>query len=232
MITRRRRVGIALLCIVLGGFAGSSAAQVPEEPARSAGIPAADRPPMSLLQVGQAATELFDAAWSSDWRRSGEDLQSLVQAASGLPDDLPRPDLVAQLQSNITSVSAATNAKQRIQIMDAANAITQIVAELSAQYLTVIPYDVKMLGYYGRQIEVGIASGRTTDSTQALSNLVTVWNRVEPAMTRRGDGAAARGFSDLIVALMSAKQPNDFLVSVSAELAAASRLERIFTLQQ
>jgi hypothetical protein len=54
-----------------------------------------------------------------------------------------------------------------IKTMDGANAITQIVAELSALYQPLVPFEVKMLGYYGRQIELGIASGRLTDSIQA-----------------------------------------------------------------
>ena len=203
--------------------------QAPVEPVHADRIPAADRPPASLVQLGQLATDLFDAARSSDWSRSAADLQSLNEAVSELPVDLPEPDLLAQLQSRVVSVRDATNNRQRITTMDGANAITLLVAELSARYEPQVPYEVKMLGYYGRQIELGIASGRLTGSTQAASDLVTAWNRIKPAIERRGHIDDARRFSDIVVELMGAKQLTDFVAPVNAERAAAARLERIFT---
>jgi hypothetical protein len=184
---------------------------------------------MSLLQVGQCATDLFDAAAASDWDRAAEDLQSLNEAALEVPDDLPRLDLVAKLQSNVADVTDATNTKQRIETMDAANAITQVVAGLSAQYEPVVPYNVKMLGYYGRQIELGLASGRPADSRQAVSDLATAWNRIEPAIARRGHADDARHFSDLVVNLTGAERPSDVLAAAGAERVAAARIERLFT---
>jgi hypothetical protein len=202
------------------------------EPPRSYRTPAADRPPASLLEVADLATDLFDAAGWSDWHRADAGLQLLNEAASELGVDLPKPELVAQLQANVVSVTEGTNTRQRIKAMAAANAITQIVAELSAQYEPAVPYDVNMLGYYGRQIELGVASGRSMDSTQAVADLVTVWDRAQPAIVRRGYARDARRFSDIVVELMSAKHPDDFAAPVRAELAAASRLERIFTSPQ
>ena len=203
--------------------------QVPVEPVHTYRIPVADRPPASLLRLGQSAKNLFDAAGSSDWSRSGADVQSLSEAVSELPVDLPKPDLVAQLQSRVVRVTNAANSRQRIETMAVANAITQLVAELSAQYQPLVPYEVKMLGYYGRQIELGIASGRLTDSTQATSDLVTAWNRIQPAIERRGHVDYARRFNDIVVELMGAKRPADLVAPVHAELAAAARLESIFT---
>jgi hypothetical protein len=133
----------------------------PVEPVHAYRIPVADRPPASLLRLGQSATDLFDAAWSSDWSRSAADLQSLNEAASELPVDLPKPDLVTQLQSRVVSVRDATNTRQRIKTMDGANGITQIVAELSAEYQPLVPYEVKMLGYYGTASASGSAGRRT-----------------------------------------------------------------------
>ena len=185
-----------------------------------------------MLQVGKAATDLFDAAWWSDWPRAELDLRSLNEAASEFALDLPRTDLVAKLWANVVGVTDGTNARQRIEAMAAANALTQIVAELSAQYEPAVPYNVKMLGYYGRQIELGIAAGRPADLARAASDLATVWNRVEPAIVQRGHAGDARGFGDLVVELIGAERPADFLAPVSAELAAVSRMERVFTSPQ
>lgn len=250
---RKPIAGVALLCFALGGMAISlsASAQPPEstlddirqelpvspsptgnapaEAVHAYRTPAVDRPPASLLQVGNVAADLFDAAWWSDWRRADIELQSLNEAASELALELPRPDLAAKLQANVVGVTEGISARERIKAMTAANALTQIVAELSAQYEPAVPYDVKMLGYYGRQIEVGIARGRPADSARAASDLATVWNRVEPAIVQRGHAGDARSFGDLVVELIGAEQPADFVVPVSAELAAVSRMERVFT---
>jgi hypothetical protein len=236
-MTRIWCITFAGLLVASAGCSGRSSApsmpeQAPSEPARAYVVPGADRPPASLVRTEQSAEELFDAAWSSDWLRAAEELQSLREAASDLPDEMPRLDLVAKLRSNIVDLSDATSMKQRVETMDAANAITQIVAELCAQFRPMVPYDVKMLGYYGRQIELGLASGRLADSQQGVSDLVTVWNRTEAAIGRSGHADDARRFSDLVVELMSATRQDDFVRPVTAELEAVSRLERIFTSQQ
>ena len=231
------RTSIAALLLVSLGCSGrssppSTTQQAPAEPARAYRVSVANRPPSSVLNVGDSATDLFNAAWSSDWRRAVADLQSLNEAASELPIDLPRPDLVAELQANVASVADGAITRQRIKTMAAANALTQIVAELSSEYEPDVPYDVKVLGYYGRQIQLGVASGRPDDSARAVSDLVTVWDRTEPVIVRRGHGGEARRFTDLVVELVGARRPDDLVAPVSAELTAVSRLERIFTSPQ
>ena len=57
---------------------------------------------------------------------------------------------------------------------DAAHA----VAELSAEYWCTVPYQVKLLGYDGRQIEVGIAAGRMATIARASTDLEAAWNRI------------------------------------------------------
>ena len=210
----------------------SSTEPAPPEPGRAYRTPAADLPPAPLLQVGDAAIDLFDAAWWSDWQRADLGLRSLNEAALELPLDLPRTDLVAKLRANVEGLTNGTNERQRIEAMAAANAMTQIVAELSAQYEPAVPFDVKMLGYYGRQIELGIASGRPMDAARAASDLATVWDRIEPVIVRRGHAIEAGRFTDLVAELISAERPDDFVAPVSAELAAVSRLERLFTAPQ
>jgi hypothetical protein len=188
----------------------------------------ADRPPASLLSVGDAAVDVFDAAWQSDWRRAGLGLLSVNEAATEIPDP-SKPDLVEQLHDNIAAVTDGIEARQQATTMTAANAITQVVAEMSAEYERAVPYDVKMLGYYGRQIELGIAAGRPAVAVKAASDLATVWHRIEPAIVRRGYADEAGRFTDLVAELTGAAQPGDLVAPVSAELAAVPRIERLFT---
>jgi hypothetical protein len=225
---------LAALFVASAGCSGRPSAPPPTQQAQAEApnadrIPVSDEPPAALVQLGQSATDLFDAAGSSDWGRASASLQAVNDARSNLAADLPNPDIVAQLETRLVSVRDATNDRRQLETMEAANAITQIAAELSLAYRSEVPYEVKMLGYYGRQIELGIASGNATVSKRATTDLVATWHRIEPTIERRGHLDDARRFSDIVVALMDAKRAADFSGPARDELAAARHLESIFS---
>ena len=119
-------------------------------------------------------------------------------------------------------------ARNRVETMDFANSITRIAADLSADFQTDVPIAVVMLDYYGRQLELGIATGRQATLTQATADLRQQWDRVQPTIERRGHVDAARRFTDIVVQLEGARRPADFVAPTRAELEAVDRLELIF----
>jgi hypothetical protein len=189
----------------------------------------ADRPPAALVQIGETATSLFDAAYASDWRTATEMVQALNESASALPA-LPKQDLVAQLQSLVQYVTQHVSGQQRVQTMDDANGLTRVVADLAATFQTQVPYEVVMLGYYGRQLELGIAAQKPSTLTQAAADLQSTWNRIEPTIERRGDIEDARRFSDTVAQLIGARRPADFVSPTRAALTEAGRIEKLFRL--
>jgi hypothetical protein len=188
---------------------------------------AADAPPAALVRLGESAEGLFDAASASQWQTATEQLQALNAAASELPR-LPKVDLVAQLRSRIDDVTQSVTARNRVETMDFANGITRIVADLSAGFHTDVPIDIVMLDYYGRQLELGIATGRLATLTRAAAELRQQWNHIEPTIEQRGHAGEARRFTDIVVQLEGAQRPADFAAPARAELAAVDRLEAIF----
>jgi hypothetical protein len=227
-------VQVAAVSIVLNGC--SRPVQTPpvvtEAPAATSvnatEPPLADAPPAALVRVGESAEGLFDAAAASNWLTATEQVQALSEAASQLPPHLPKADLVAQLRTRIDDVKQSAAARRRVETMDFANSITRIIADLSAEFQTDVPIDVVMLDYYGRQLELGIATGRQSTLTQATADLRQQWNRIEPTIERRGHVDEARRFKDIVVQLEGARRPADFAAPTRAELVAVDRLERIF----
>lgn len=192
-------------------------------------ITAADRPPSALVDVGESAEALFDAAHSSDWRGALERLRDLDAAAAALPMDLPKRDLVAQLRSRVQDIRQSVTAHDRVNTMDYANGVTRIVADLSGEFQTTVPVEVVLLDYYGRQLELGIAAGRQSTLAQATTDVRSTWNRIERTILERGHVDEARRFTDIVVQLEGARRPDDFVAPTRAELAAVDGLERIFT---
>jgi hypothetical protein len=190
--------------------------------------PVADRPPAALVGIGGAAEGLFDAAFAADWSAADEWMTAITESASALPPALPKADIVAQLGSLVAALKDHVAAHERIETLDDANTVTRLAADLSAEFQTDVPYEAVMLGFYGRQLELGIAALRRTALTQAVTDLRSTWNRLQPVMLQRGYTDEARRFTDVVVQLEGAKRPADFVAPTRAELAEADRIEKLF----
>jgi hypothetical protein len=233
-----RRLGylaaqVVILPIVLTGC--SRPAETPpvvtEAPAVTSGNstapPRAERPPADLVAVGESAESVFDAAHSSQWQTATAQLKTLNEAASRLPT-LPKPDLVAQLRSRINDVNQSAADRRRVETMEFANSITRIVADLSGEFQTEVPIAVVMLDYYGRQLEIGIVTGRQETLTRATTDLRQQWDRLVPSVEQLGHPDEVKRFTDIVVTLEGARRPADYVAPTRAELDAVDRLEMIF----
>lgn len=225
---------LLVLAIAATGLMGCSRqsaslqAQQVSSATQLASIPMSDDPPAALINIGESARLLFDAAYASDWSVAAERVQSLNESASELPMQLPKPDLVAQLQSRLKFVRENVSGHQRVQTMDDANAITRLVDELSTEFHNQVPFEALMLGFYGRQLELGLASQQPSLLTRSAADLESTWKRIEPAIERRGHADDAKRFSDIVVQLVGARRPADFVSPARAELSEADRIEKLF----
>jgi hypothetical protein len=204
----------------------ASAVESPAVPPPPA--PVENRPPLPLLDVGKTAAVLFDAARLANWSDAEAAFQDMTESATNLPASNWKPDLAKQLQSRLEEVGDALSTRQRLQTMGAANGITQLVADLSEEYQTELPYALVMLGYYGRALELGIAAGDPARLQQAVADLQQTWNRFEPIVLQRGAVDDARRFTDIVAQLDGAKTPADFVEPTRAELEAVVRLKDMF----
>jgi hypothetical protein len=184
--------------------------------------------PPALLEVGERAAELFDAARLSNWTGATVALDAMNESAADLPASFSSPDLAARLQNSIEEAGDAVSTRQRLQTMDFANGITRLVAELSADNQTEIPPALMMLDYYGRELELGIAEGDQVKLKRTAVDLQQTWNRFERTILQRGAIDEARRFTDIVVQLEGAQAPGDFVAPTRAELDAVDRLEKIF----
>jgi hypothetical protein len=227
------RTGIAAVLLATAGVltcsrrdAAVTAVTSSAEPPRDA-VPAADRPPLALVDIGDSARQLFDAAEARNWSATASALQTIDRAKS----DLPLPDgdeVVSQFQARLASLGGSVRARDRIGTMIDANALTRLVAELSQSFQTTVPFEAVLLGYYGRQLAVGIARRDQAMLARATADLRTVWNRFQATVERHGWIDEDRRFTDVVVQLQGATRPEEFVAPVRAELAEADRIEQRF----
>jgi hypothetical protein len=136
--------------------------------------------------------------------------------------------VAGRLQERLEEVVAAVSARQRVQTMDFANGITRIVADLSEEYQPRLPYALALLGYYGRDLELGIAASDTARLKRAVDDLQQTWNRFEQIVLQRGAVDEARRLTDIVAQLEAATAPSDFAAPTRAELDAVARLKTLF----
>jgi hypothetical protein len=206
----------------------SQASAVNASPAAQQSTAMVSAAPPVLLDVGERAAELFDAARLSNWTDAAVALEAMNESATNLPVTFSRPDLAERLQSRLEQVGDAVSTRRRLETMDFANGITRLVAELSADDQTEIPSALMMLDYYGRELELGIAEGDQVKLKRTAVDLQQTWNRFERTILQRGAIDEARRFTDIVVQLEGAQAPGDFVAPTRAELDAVDRLEKIF----
>jgi hypothetical protein len=188
----------------------------------------ADSPPPMLLEVGEAAENLFDAARLSRWTEADDALETMKKSADNLPVTFATPDLTSRLQSRIRELEDTVPTRQRLQTMDFANGITRLVADLSAEYQTPLPYALVLLDYYGRELDIGLAATDQARLNRAAADLQQTWNGFERTILQRGAVEEARRFTDIVAQLAGAQAPGDFIEPTRAERAAVDRLEKMF----
>ena len=186
-----------------------------------------DRPPLMLLAVGGRAVDLFDAARLSNWREADLALQAMTEFSAALPDTFSNRDVLSRLHSRLEDVGDAVSNRQRLQTMDFANGITRLVADLSEESKPEGPYSLVLLGFYGRELTLGIESGDQARLNRAVADLRQTWNRFEPIVLQRGAVDEARRFTDIVVQLEGAAATSEFVDPTRAELAAVKNLEKI-----
>ena len=189
---------------------------------------AAYGPPSSLVEIGDAAAQLFDAARQGNWKNADIALETMTTSRAALPSRWSTPDLASQLSSALAAVEASVSARQRLHTMDVANSITRLVADLSSEYRMPVPYALLLLDYYGRELELGIAAGDPTRLAQATADLQQTWNRFERTILQAGAIDEARRFTDTVAELVDARVPGDFIAPTRAELVAVDALKRLF----
>lgn len=233
---RSARFSLVIALAVLAGAAWGCSKTPPPSPAAStaatphlrASASAAYDPPSALVQVGEKAESLFDSARAGNWSTVAETLRALRRADEDLPPTVQKDDLRPQLRARFHALEQHVAARQRVQTMGDANAITRLAAELSEQYRTVVPYEIGMLDYFGRQLEVGIVAKNLAALTRTTADLRQTWNQFEPTIERRGHGDDARRFTDIVVNLEAARRPSDFVAPTRAELDEVDHLDAIF----
>ncbi|MGH9143179.1 MAG: hypothetical protein ACRD2I_18760 [Vicinamibacterales bacterium] len=189
---------------------------------------AANTPPATLLQLGGSAAALFVTAQTGEWKQAAAQVADIQRSLDDIPASIGPGDVRAQLHRRVSALRRSVARRQAVLVMRSANDVTRLAAELEGSFGTAVPFELKLLDYYGRQIQIGIAARRLSIVQQATRDIRQRWNALRPRVERLGRTDDARRFTDIVVGLERARQLADAAPLAVAELNAVDQLERAF----
>ena len=111
--------------------------------------------------------------------------------------------------------------------MLAANLITRDVSEMSAAYKVIVPVEVVLLDYYGRELEIWAEAQDTSKLQATAREMRKTWNAVRPSIEAKNP-AVAKKFEGLVAQVEAAKAPADYAKVAKPVLDEVDNLEKVF----
>jgi hypothetical protein len=230
---------IALLVVGLGACSSGSPS---ETNANRAGTKASVTPgattaaantktekvPADLMNAGEYGENIYDYAKANDWKKADVRIVALKEAAQKVRADVKnQPARADRLEADVAALDRAVTAKDRQAATVAANQITRDVAEMTAAYKVIVPVEVVLLDYYGRELEIW-AEAKDTSKLQATAReMRKTWDAVRPSIEAKNP-AVAKKFEGLVAQVETAKAPADYAKVAKPVLDEVDNLEKVF----
>ena len=178
--------------------------------------------------LGHHAENAYDQVKLSDWGAARVSVDSIAAAMR----TLQAPDTVnqsAELRASLASLDTAVTGHSRTQGLRDANYLTKLGAILSVGHRTVVPADVTMLDYYGRELEIWAEARDNAKLAQTASAIKQTWEELRPGVIERGGAAQALRFDSVVARVTSARTPAQYEKTVTPVLDQVDVLEAVFT---
>jgi hypothetical protein len=187
-----------------------------------------EKAPAALMNAGEYGENIYDYAKANDWKKADTKLAALKDAAKKVRADVKNQSKsVDRFGADAAALDGAVTEKNRHAAMVAANQITRDVAEMTAAYKVIVPVEVVMLDYYGRELEIW-AEAKDAGKLQATaSEMRKTWNAVRPSIVAKNP-AVAKKFEGLVAQVEAAKAPADYAKVAKPVLDEVDNLEKVF----
>ena len=186
--------------------------------------------PAPLESVAQHGEDLYDAARGNDWTAASAHLDSLKRAAPELPvTGEGSGGMKEAVRSQLTVLDSSVKTHDRVATMRAANEVTRLAAELTHPYKPTVPFEITLLDYSGRELQLWSEVGDLEKLSDATERLRRTWNAVRGRVEKRPGGTeAAARFEALVARAESPTAAGDYAAVATAILDEVDKLEQLF----
>jgi hypothetical protein len=219
---------LVIFCVA-GQSAGASQSKTGQNPS------AAPAPRVTVLQaelerLSGTAGEIYDMAKANKWNKVRKKLEVLKESekAVGLLRKEDNDIYSQRLGKNIEELEHVISAKNRLETMRSANAVTFLEVALMGDYKPRVPTNVKLLDYCGRQMEI-LSEAKDLDK---LSNLVVrmhlIWQNLIPRLVDAGYTKEIKEFSLVMKRLDRSTTPEEYRSLAQEVFDGVDAMEKLF----
>jgi hypothetical protein len=229
---------IVLLALGLGACSSGPSGSQSETNTNSAVTKAGSTPaaansktqsvPAELMNAGEYGENIYDYAKANDWKKADVKVAALKEATKKVRAEVKNQSKnIDGLEADVAALDRAVTAKDRQATTVAANQITRDVAEMTTAYKVIVPVEVVLLDYYGRELEIW-AEAKDAGKLQATAReMRKTWNAVRPSIEAK-NSAVAKKFEGLVAQVEAAKAPADYAKVAKPVLDEVDNLEKVF----
>ncbi|MDX6406643.1 MAG: hypothetical protein QOH70_4098 [Blastocatellia bacterium] len=229
---------IVLLALGLGACSSGPSGSQSETNTNSAVTKAGSTPaaansktqsvPAELMNAGEYGENIYDYAKANDWKKADVKVAALKEATKKVRAEVKNQSKnIDGLEADVAALDRAVTAKDRQATAVAANQITRDVAEMTTAYKVIVPVEVVLLDYYGRELEIW-AEAKDASKLQATAReMRKTWNAVRPSIEAK-NSAVTKKFEGLVAQVEAAKAPADYAKVAKPVLDEVDNLEKVF----
>lgn len=182
----------------------------------------------SLSDIGKYSKAIYDTAKVHDWTTAAVQLASLQNATELLHPGFNTSKDVVQFHASMAALDIAVATQERPEAMHRANQLMLITANMTTQFQPLLPVEVKLLEYYGRELEVWALAKNVAKLKTTSNNIHQTWDTLRPLVNSQGAKVLSQKFSNLVLCVDAAKSANDYSHLTNSFLESVENLEKIF----
>lgn len=184
--------------------------------------------PDTILAAEDRAVLVFHAGEIRDWDRAAHNYDRLVEVAQEIPADSGNAVLRQQLATTLRSLDDAIEVRDVSSTMNYANDATALTAQLADPYRKEVPTEVKMMGFYARRLEIGVAEGNVGKLRETAIRMGAMWQRLRPLVAAREGNRLSSDFGQTVSELLIAQQVREFIPLVGPAQQQANEMDMLF----
>jgi hypothetical protein len=194
-------------------YAGNTPPSPKEQPRQAALPPRVSTVATELAALSTSAEEIFELAVAGKMDRIGKKLEGLrknVASLAYLQGQSNNNMLLPRLGHTVAELEEATNAKDRLEVMRYANRITLIAATVEVPLKPIVPTEVSLLDYNGRELAIWSEMKKTEKLSNIVMRMHLAWQTLMPKLIEHNGTKELRRFSEVMGRLEMARTPEEY----------------------
>jgi len=192
--------------------AAGALSPVKEQPKPSSGASQVNSIVTELNSLSVTAEQIFNLALVDRIDSTGKKMNELKRNAVvfNYIKDAKNDLLLPRLDRTIAALENALSSKNRFDTMRYANRITLIIAVVTVPFNPIIPTEVSLLEYNGRELEIWSERKNMNKLSNTVIRMHLAWQTLMPKLIEHNGLKTLKHFSEVMEHLEFAKTPEEY----------------------